>query len=70
MAITYDSRETSNSSEWQGTVLALLIPPLEVWRRTRWSQEFWLNLALTLTAYFPGIMHALFISQRESMLHA
>jgi len=74
MSITYDHRPSTpfapHFKAWRETALALLVPPVEVWRLTGWSREFWLNLAMTLTGYFPAIMHALFISQREAASRA
>ena len=71
MSITYSHRSVDvGRSEWLDTALALVVPPVEVWRLTGWSREFWLNLALTLTAYFPGVMHAVWISERETMARA
>ena len=68
MSIVYDHRIANETARngWFDTILALVVPPVSVWRMTGFSREFWLNLAMTVTAYFPGVMHAVWISERES----
>lgn len=40
---------------------AILVPPLGVFLTIGLGLHFWLNLALTVLGYFPGIFHAIWI---------
>jgi len=42
-------------------ILALLLPPVAAWLQVGISTHFWINLALTLIGYVPGIVHALWL---------
>jgi len=43
------------------SVLSLFIPPVGVFLQVGLGFHFWLNIALTLFGYFPGLLHALFV---------
>lgn len=45
-------------------VLAVLVPPLSVFLKAGPGRIFWLNVLLTLLAYLPGVVHALWIVTR------
>lgn len=45
-------------------LLAVLMPPLSVFLNTGAGRTFWLNVLLTLLAYLPGVVHALWIVRR------
>ncbi len=45
-------------------LLAVLMPPLSVFLKTGSGRIFWLNVLLTLLAYLPGVVHALWIVTR------
>ena len=47
-------------------ILAILIPPLAVGLLVGITNEFWLNLLLTILFYIPGLIHALYIVFRET----
>ena len=40
---------------------AVFAPPLAVFWRRGFGLHFWLNLLLTLLAYIPGLIHAIWI---------
>lgn len=42
------------------SVLAFLFPPLAVAIKEDLREHFWINILLTLLAYVPGLIHALF----------
>ncbi len=42
-------------------MLAMLLPPVEVYREYGLSKTFFLNVALTCLGIFPGVMHAVFV---------
>ena len=44
--------------------LAVLMPPLSVFLKTGTGRTFWLNVLLTVLAYLPGVVHALWIVRR------
>ena len=46
-------------------ILAFLLPPLAVALRERLGVQFWINLALTLIGWVPGVIHALYIVLRS-----
>ncbi len=45
-------------------LLAVLMPPLSVFLKTGSGRIFWLNVLLTVLAYLPGVVHALWIVTR------
>lgn len=46
-------------------VFAIILPPLAVFLETgRFGRDFWINLALTVLAWLPGVAHALWIVLR------
>ena len=42
-------------------ILAILLPPLGAFLQVGLSTHFWINLALTLLGYIPGIAHAVWL---------
>lgn len=38
---------------------AILLPPRAAWLQVGLSTHFWINPALTLVGFLPGIVHAL-----------
>ena len=42
-------------------LIAILVPPLGVFRQVGIGLQFWLNILLTLLGYVPGIIHAVYI---------
>ncbi len=42
-------------------LLAILVPPLGVFLTVGLGLAFWINLALTLLGYFPGMVHAIWV---------
>lgn len=42
-------------------LLAILIPPVGVLMQVGFTAPFWINVALTLLGYIPGIIHALYV---------
>ncbi len=45
-------------------VFTLVAPPLSVYLRVGAAGAFWLNLALTLAGYVPGVAHALWLLRK------
>ncbi|KAI9137458.1 plasma membrane proteolipid Pmp3, partial [Paraphysoderma sedebokerense] len=41
--------------------VAVLMPPLAVFEIKGCNGDFWINFLLTLLAYFPGLIHAVYI---------
>jgi uncharacterized membrane protein YqaE (UPF0057 family) len=46
-------------------LLAILLPPVGVMMEVGFGLHFWLNIALTLFGYIPGIIHAVYIILRK-----
>lgn len=46
-------------------ILSVLIPPLGVFLQEGLNKHFWINLILTLLAYVPGLVHAVWIIARR-----
>ena len=46
-------------------LLAILLPPLGVGMKFGLTNQFWINLLLTILGYIPGIIHALIILTRD-----
>lgn len=46
-------------------VLAVLLPPLCVFVERGAGRTFWINVVLTLLAYIPGVVHAVWIVRRS-----
>ena len=42
-------------------LLAILLPPAAVYMVVGLTVHFWINIALTLLGYVPGIIHAFWI---------
>ncbi|KAI5648799.1 hypothetical protein M9H77_34804 [Catharanthus roseus] len=42
-------------------ILAVLLPPVGVFLRYEFGMEFWICLLLTLFAYIPGIIYAVYV---------
>ena len=46
-------------------ILSVIIPPVGVFMQVGLGLQFWLNILLTLLGYFPGLIHAIWISLRR-----
>ena len=46
-------------------ILSVFLPPAAAFWQVRLSVHFWVNLVLTLLAWLPGIIHALWLVLRE-----
>ena len=46
-------------------ILSVFLPPAAAFWQVRLSVQFWVNLVLTLLAWLPGIIHALWLVLRE-----
>jgi uncharacterized membrane protein YqaE (UPF0057 family) len=42
-------------------LLAVFLPPAAAFWEVRLGVHFWINLALTLVAWLPGVIHALWL---------
>jgi len=42
-------------------ILALFLPPLTAFLQVGISTHFWINLALTLLGWLPGVLHAFWL---------
>lgn len=42
-------------------LLSVLLPPLGVFLQVGIGLHFWLNIALTLFGYIPGLVHAIWV---------
>jgi uncharacterized membrane protein YqaE (UPF0057 family) len=42
-------------------ILTILFPPLGVFLHTGFSKQLLLSLILTLLAYFPGLVHGIYV---------
>jgi uncharacterized membrane protein YqaE (UPF0057 family) len=43
------------------TIISVFLPPVGVFLQVGLGIHFWLNVALILLGYFPGLLHALFV---------
>lgn len=46
-------------------ILAVILPPLGVLMEVGFTFQFWLNIALTLLGFLPGVVHAVYIIGRK-----
>ncbi|MEM8675013.1 MAG: YqaE/Pmp3 family membrane protein [Cyanobacteria bacterium P01_G01_bin.67] len=46
-------------------ICAIFLPPLGVFLQTGISQQFFINILLTLLGYIPGIVHAVWVIAKE-----
>ena len=51
---------------WPRIVLTVLLPPLSVYVRCGTHRVFWINGALTLLGYLPGVFHAFWLLRRKA----
>lgn len=51
-------------------IIAILLPPLAVFLRVGIGRQFYINVALTLCGYFPGLVHGLLITLYSPPKHA
>ncbi|CAK9199920.1 unnamed protein product [Sphagnum jensenii] len=51
----------SSGATFCEVLIAILLPPLGVFLKYGCGLEFWLCLLLTLFAYVPGILYALYV---------
>jgi uncharacterized membrane protein YqaE (UPF0057 family) len=58
-------RTPRTNSQTLTIMLAVIVPPLAVYQRFGLSREFWINVVLTLLGFFPGMLHAVFLSLKR-----
>ena len=46
-------------------ILAIFLPPLAVFLKVGLGAQFWINLLLTLLAWIPGVIHAIWVLSKE-----
>ncbi|KAK3491987.1 hypothetical protein B0T13DRAFT_68775 [Neurospora crassa] len=46
-------------------ILAIFIPPLAVFLDRGFKVDFWINILLTILAWFPGVIHAWYVLFRH-----
>ena len=46
-------------------VAAIFLPPAAAFWQVRLGTHFWINLALTIGAWIPGIIHAMWLIFRD-----
>lgn len=46
-------------------IVAVLLPPLAVFMRRGLKTEFWLSLILTLLAWIPGVIYAVYVVSQD-----
>ncbi len=46
-------------------LIAVFFPPVAAFMRVGFGLQFWLNILLTLMAFFPGMIHALWLVARD-----
>ncbi|KAK3398409.1 hypothetical protein B0T20DRAFT_207862 [Sordaria brevicollis] len=46
-------------------ILAIFVPPLAVFFDRGFKVDFWINILLTILAWFPGIIHAWYVLYRH-----
>ena len=46
-------------------ILSIFLPPAAAFWQVRLSVHFWVNLGLTILAWLPGMLHALWLVLRE-----
>jgi uncharacterized membrane protein YqaE (UPF0057 family) len=46
-------------------ILAIVLPPAAAFWQVQLGVHFWVNLALTIVAWIPGIIHALWLVLSE-----
>ncbi len=42
-------------------IIAIILPPLGVFLQVGIGKHFWINILLTILAYIPGIVHAVWV---------
>lgn len=42
-------------------ILALIAPPVAAFMQMGVTKHFWINILLTFLAFFPGVLHALWL---------
>jgi uncharacterized membrane protein YqaE (UPF0057 family) len=46
-------------------LLAIFLPPAAAFLKVGFGAQFWINIILTLIAWFPGSIHALWLVARK-----
>jgi len=46
-------------------IFAIFLPPVGVYLQVGLTTHFWINLALTLAGYLPGVIHAIWLVVTE-----
>ena len=49
-------------------IIAILLPPLGVFLQVGIGKQIWINLLPTILGYVPGIIHAVWVSSRNTKL--
>lgn len=57
--------ENMDAKDLVALLVTVFIPPLGVAIKVGLGVHFWLNLALTLLGYFPGLVHGLYVVLRD-----
>ena len=47
-------------------IASVLLPPLGVYLARGIGTDFWINVVLTLLAFLPGVIHALWVVSQTS----
>ncbi|SCU92988.1 LAMI_0E12816g1_1 [Lachancea mirantina] len=50
-----------DSAKIVNIVIALILPPLAVFLANGWGTECIIDIVLTICAYFPGMLYALYV---------
>ncbi|KAL3229664.1 Plasma membrane proteolipid 3 [Nakaseomyces bracarensis] len=50
-----------SGSKIVNVILAIILPPLAVFSARGWGTETILSIVLTICAWFPGMLYALFV---------
>jgi uncharacterized membrane protein YqaE (UPF0057 family) len=48
-------------------VLTVFIPPVGVGLKVGLSKHLWINIALTLLGYFPGLIHGIWVMAQDDL---
>ena len=47
------------------TLITVIIPPVGVFLKVKFSKHFWINLILTFLGYFPGLLHGIYVLTKK-----
>ncbi|CCH58735.1 hypothetical protein TBLA_0A09500 [Henningerozyma blattae CBS 6284] len=54
------------AGKFLNTILAIIMPPLCVFSIKGWGKQCFYSCVLTILAYFPGLLYALYIIHKSS----